>query len=115
MILATKTHQPSEDPEAALLLDADLSILGAPEPAMTITPGDPPRIRPCREADYRSGRANVLAGFLQRHRIFLTSHGFDLLEAPARANLSRELATWPPDGEPASRTVALAVGLDFIG
>jgi predicted metal-dependent HD superfamily phosphohydrolase len=32
MILATKTHAPSNDPDTALLLDLDLAILGQPRP-----------------------------------------------------------------------------------
>lgn len=94
MILATKTHRPSEDPEADLLLDADLSVLGAPQPvydryAAAI------RLEYAHVSDdaYRSGRAQVLESFLDRPRIYLTPAGAAQLDAPARVNLQRELAT----------------------
>lgn len=93
MIRATKTHQPSEDPEAALMLDADLAILGAP-PAVYDRYAAAIRLEYAHVSDdaYRTGRAQVLESFRLRPRVFLTPAGIERLEANARANLQRELA-----------------------
>lgn len=90
LILATKTHR-ANDPTTALLLDADLSILGGEGKTYD------KYARAIREEYiwipeelYRAGRAKVLEGFLRRERIYQTGQ-FGVLEAPARANLGREL------------------------
>ncbi|GAB3762696.1 hypothetical protein GCM10028796_14880 [Ramlibacter monticola] len=93
LVLATKGHAPSEDPDTRLLLDIDLAILGA-APArfddydrqIRAEYGHLP------EAEFRAGRAEVLAAFLARPRIYLTSAFHDALEHRARENLGRTLA-----------------------
>jgi predicted metal-dependent HD superfamily phosphohydrolase len=93
LILLTKTHQAVEDRDAAVLLDADLAILGAPqdryvEYARAIG----------REYDwvpeeaYRRGRSQVLRAFLNRPRIYHTDQMFAAREAQARLNLAAEIA-----------------------
>jgi predicted metal-dependent HD superfamily phosphohydrolase len=90
LILKTKTHDAGEDVDAQVLLDADLAILGANEPAY---PTYADQIRQeyawASEPDYRMGRRHVLERFLTRPRIFhLLAH----LEEPARRNISAEIA-----------------------
>jgi predicted metal-dependent HD superfamily phosphohydrolase len=78
--------------DAAVLLDADLAILGAAEERYRRYAAD---IRKeygfVSDADYRKGRAAVLKLFLGRPRIFHTPVMFEEGEARARANLAAEL------------------------
>lgn len=90
MVLATKTHH-SDDPATHLLLDADLSILGA-ESAVYQRYS-----RAIRQEyawlppeAYRAGRLRVLRSFLSRPRIYVTQ-AFGGLEEAARANLRGEV------------------------
>ena len=92
LILATRTHTTDEDPDTALLLDIDLSILGAePEVYDAYSAAIRREFEWVPEPDYRNKRADVLARFLQRPHIFLTTPFFARLESPARANLAREI------------------------
>jgi predicted metal-dependent HD superfamily phosphohydrolase len=91
LILLTKTHQADEaDIEGKALLDADLSILSAPQAEYD---GYAAAIRReyawVPEADYRAGRAGILERFLTRQRIY---HSPVMDEAAARRNLAREIA-----------------------
>lgn len=92
LILATKTHEAaSDDGDAALLLDADLAVLGA-------APADYDRYAQAIRQEYawvpddryREGRRKVLNGFLERPRLYHTPALFARLEQTARANLTRE-------------------------
>jgi predicted metal-dependent HD superfamily phosphohydrolase len=94
LIMATATHRPpSANPDFAVLLDADLAILGEP-PA--IYADYALKIR--REfawlpaSAYRAGRSAVLRRFLARPTIYLTTALRASHEAQARQNLRRELA-----------------------
>ncbi len=89
LVMATRHSAPPASHDEALLVDVDLSILGA----------DTARFdeyeRQVRaeyawvpEATYREKRAAVLRGFLDRPRLFTTRHFFDRLEVPARRNLA---------------------------
>ena len=91
LIMATVHAAQAETPDEALLLDIDLSILGADE--ATFDEYD----RAIRieyewvpEQAYRFARAAVLQGFLQRQRIFQTAPYQDR-EAIARRNLERAM------------------------
>jgi len=90
LILATRTHT-ATDPATALLLDADLTILGADE---RVYHAYSRAIRQeyawVSEEAYRAGRTEVLQSFLARKKIYQTP-GFAHLEAPARENLGHEL------------------------
>jgi len=90
LILKTKTHEAGEDVDAQVLLDADLAILGANEPAYR-TYADQIRQEYAwvPEPDYRMGRRHVLERFLARPRIFRL---LAQLEEPARRNISAESA-----------------------
>jgi predicted metal-dependent HD superfamily phosphohydrolase len=81
-----------DDPDTAYVLDADLSILGAPEPEFDRYEAQVRREYAYRtDEEWRRGRLRVLAMFQARARIFLTEE-FGRFEAPARANLARSLA-----------------------
>jgi predicted metal-dependent HD superfamily phosphohydrolase len=90
LIRKTKTHDAGgEDPDAQVLLDADLAILGASEPAYR-TYADQIRLEFAwvPEPAYRTGRTQVLERFLARPKIY---HLLGSLEAPARRNLAAEV------------------------
>lgn len=92
LILATRHDLVPDDPDAQLLVDIDLAILGAPAPLfdayeMTIrleyahVPG----------AAFRAGRAAVLRSFLERPWIYTTDPIRQRYEQQARQNLTRSL------------------------
>jgi predicted metal-dependent HD superfamily phosphohydrolase len=88
LVMSTKTHDPSLHPDAPLLVDIDLSILGKPEERFWEYES---QIR--REYDwvpenvFATKRAEILERFLKRKRIFSTKVFFDRYEKQARANL----------------------------
>jgi predicted metal-dependent HD superfamily phosphohydrolase len=90
LILRTKTHAADEDPDARVLIDADLAVLGESEAAYS---NYVKQIRQeyawVPEASYRTGRRQVLEGFLRRPRIF---HWLSHLEASAHRNIAAEIA-----------------------
>ena len=93
LIRATRTHQAAEDDhDASVLLDADLSILGATEVAYDAYAS---AIRQeyswVSDADFRAGRARVLRSFLERERLFRLERMRRQYEEQARYNLAREI------------------------
>jgi predicted metal-dependent HD superfamily phosphohydrolase len=85
---------PPADRDAAVLLDADLAILGAAEERYRRYAADVRKEYAfVPEADYRAGRSAVLRQFLARPRIFVHPVTFEEGEARARANLTAELAS----------------------
>jgi predicted metal-dependent HD superfamily phosphohydrolase len=95
LVLLTAGHAVGpDDPEGALLCDADLAILAAP-------PADYDRYAAAVRREYahvpdpgfRAGRAAVLANLLALPVLFRLPEPHRRWEARARANLSRELAT----------------------
>jgi predicted metal-dependent HD superfamily phosphohydrolase len=94
LVMATKAHEgPADDPDAALLLDVDLAILGS-SAARFDEYERQIRAEYAHVPDeaFRERRAGVLGGFLQRPRIYLTPVFHDALEARARENLARSLS-----------------------
>ena len=93
-IVATIDHRlPAGDcPDAALLLDIDLSILGAGAAAFDAY-DDAIRREYAHvvEADYRAGRRAILTRFLERDRLYLTEWGHARWEDAARANVRRAI------------------------
>ena len=90
LILKTKTHDPGEDVDAQVLLDADLTILGASEPQYQAYAENIRREYAwVPEPDYRKGRRQILERFLTRPRIY---HFLNHLVQPARRNLEAEIA-----------------------
>ena len=93
LVLLTLKHDVGEDDAVgAVLLDADLAILGAPldvydRYALAVREefaGVPDDL-------WRLGRAHVLEGLLSKPRLFVTDAGHERWESAARANLDREL------------------------
>ena len=94
-ILATKSHPTKTHADTALLVDADLSILGSDWDTYWRYAG---LIR--KEYDifpdliFGAGRKEILTRFLKRDRIYLTPGFLHQYEVSARENLKRELAYW---------------------
>jgi predicted metal-dependent HD superfamily phosphohydrolase len=89
LIRKTKTHDPGEDLDAQILIDADLAILGASEPIYRHYSDQIRREYAwVPDADYRQGRRRVLESFLSRPRIF---HVLRQSEKPARQNITAEI------------------------
>lgn len=92
MVLATKTHRPDGLAHAAVLLDADLAVLGAePKHYERYCRGVRFEYRHLDDATFRAGRRAVLTQFLQRPHLFHTEAGRHRFEAAARRNLAAEL------------------------
>jgi predicted metal-dependent HD superfamily phosphohydrolase len=80
--------------DTAVLLDADLATLGAdPAGYSTYVTGVRAEYRHVTDDEWRTGRAAVLEGFLQRPTIYSTPTARDRWETRARANLAAELAS----------------------
>lgn len=91
LILATRHQAPPDDHDAHYVVEADLSILGAPAADFDRYERQVRREYAfMNDGDWRHRRAGRLRGFLERPRIFQTP-GFAPLEEPARANLCRSL------------------------
>lgn len=93
LILATKRHDAEGGPpDLGLFLDADLSILGAPEETY-LAYGEAIRQEYSwvPEAAYREGRLKVLTDFLRRGRLYHTGQMAERFEARSRRNLSDEI------------------------
>lgn len=94
LVLATAKHEaPADDPDAQVLLDIDLAILGA-GPVRYTEHEEQVRAEYAHvsEADWRAGRTRVLEGFLARPRLFATPPFHAALEEVARANIQASLA-----------------------
>lgn len=94
LVRLTAGHAPEQDDAAgAVLVDADLEILGR-------EPSDYRRYVDQVRADYAhvpedqfvAGRAQVLRGLLDAPRLFRTATGYRLWEGQARQNLEQELS-----------------------
>jgi predicted metal-dependent HD superfamily phosphohydrolase len=93
LVLATRHTGTPADPDARLLADIDLAILGAP-------PGRyaeyETQIRReyawAPEEAFRTGRRAFLRGLLSRESIYFTPYYRERLEARARENLQASLA-----------------------
>jgi predicted metal-dependent HD superfamily phosphohydrolase len=93
LILATKHAAAPATPDACVVVDIDLSILGK-------TPAAFDRYEQAIRKEYahvpddafRTGRAAILSGFLSRPRIYATDYFASRYEMSARENLGRSLA-----------------------
>lgn len=101
MIEATARHVPPESavaPDAPLMLDIDLSILGASSAAYAHYARAIRReYAHVAEDAYREGRARILRGFLDRPALYLTDWARGRWDGPARANLAWEIAALTVD------------------
>lgn len=86
--------------------DADLWILGAPEQRYAAYRS---QVRAeyahVADADFRRGRAAVMAPFLHRERIYRTEHAHEAWTGQARTNLATELAELEADAGPPAHGV----------
>ncbi|MGH7499761.1 MAG: HD domain-containing protein [Gemmatimonadales bacterium] len=93
LVRATDHAAEPAEPDAMLLCDIDLAILGRGRQEFAEYQR---RIREeyawVPERQYRDGRSRILSSFLRRSRIYLTDHFHDRYEAIARINLERALA-----------------------
>jgi predicted metal-dependent HD superfamily phosphohydrolase len=93
LVLATKAHDGTLHPDAPLLVDVDLGILGQPpgrfweyEQAIRV------EYAWVDEATYARKRAEILERFLARPRLYHTEFFYTRLEAQARRNLRASIA-----------------------
>jgi predicted metal-dependent HD superfamily phosphohydrolase len=105
LVLATAGHAaPAHDLAAWVLLDADLAILGA-EPAAydRYRAAVRQEYAAVDEPSWRAGRTAVMSKLLARDQLYRTEAGRRRWDAPARANIARELdslrAAAPPQRE----------------
>jgi predicted metal-dependent HD superfamily phosphohydrolase len=93
MILATRHQTLPRSPDAQLLCDIDLAILGS-DPA-TFEDYER-RIRQeyawVPEPDYRRARSEILAGFLRRRTVYQTAPFRERYESAARQNLRHSIS-----------------------
>ena len=105
LIRRTADHtqpQPPGDADLLLFLDADLSILGAPQAAYWDYARQVRReYRLVPDLLYRPGRRKVLAKLLAAPVLFHTPTLREAFDAPARRNLQAELAAWEQGNLPA--------------
>jgi predicted metal-dependent HD superfamily phosphohydrolase len=92
LVLATKHASSGGSADLAVLLDTDLSILGAP-PArfLEYEAQVQEEYSWVPEDGFRKARAAILGRFLERPRIYLTDHFGRLLESRARSNLRNSI------------------------
>lgn len=94
LVRATERHDPGNDPDERVLVDADLAVLGAePGPYGDYVTGVRSEYGHVDDDGWRRGRAAVLRELLDRGPLYATATGRDRWEARARANLTAELAT----------------------
>jgi predicted metal-dependent HD superfamily phosphohydrolase len=94
LIRLTETHDPGpEDAAGQALCDADLAILASPADRYdSYVRGVRREYAHLSDAEFASGRVAVLHDLAGRERLFHTAYGREHWEAPARANVARELA-----------------------
>jgi predicted metal-dependent HD superfamily phosphohydrolase len=99
-ILATRHAAEMAEPDARLVCDVDLSILGR-EPAAFDAYDRAIRAEYewVPEAQYRDGRARVLRGFLERPAVFQTEAYRARYETQARENLQRAVGKLHGSGD----------------
>jgi predicted metal-dependent HD superfamily phosphohydrolase len=91
MIMATcHTEDTLTNVDESLVVDIDLSILGAPEPVYDqFEKGIREEYRWVPKFVYRKKRKEILSGFLQRDRIYQNDTFYNSLESRAKKNLQR--------------------------
>jgi predicted metal-dependent HD superfamily phosphohydrolase len=93
LVLATKHEIGPATPDARVLVDVDLWILGAPEPRFDEYEAQVRKEYGWVPDDaYREARGKILRGFLDRASIYSTPAMYERCEARARTNLARSLA-----------------------
>ena len=86
-------HGDDRADDTAMLLDADLAILGAePGAYQAYVNGVRAEYAHVDDGQWRTGRSMVLQRFLDRSRLFVTDYMYTAAEHRARANIEAELA-----------------------
>jgi predicted metal-dependent HD superfamily phosphohydrolase len=92
LVMATCHREAPTDPDAQLLVDVDLAILGADRARFDESDEQIRReFGHLGDGAFRDGRRAVLRGFLARPRIYSTERFAAAFEASARKNLGRAL------------------------
>jgi predicted metal-dependent HD superfamily phosphohydrolase len=92
LVMATKSHDSSKHPDAPLLVDVDLSILGQPEARFWEYENQIRQEYGWVPADvFCAKRSEILKGFLSRKRLYQTGAFFQKLETQARDNLTASI------------------------
>jgi predicted metal-dependent HD superfamily phosphohydrolase len=93
--VASTERAPMDPPDdRAMLLDADLAILGAdPAAYQAYVNGVRTEYAHVDDNQWRTGRTAVLSAFLGRDRLFRSEFMHSTLDHRARANINAELAT----------------------
>jgi predicted metal-dependent HD superfamily phosphohydrolase len=93
LVMATRHDALPEDADAQLLVDVDLSILGAtPERFDEYDEQVRAEYAYVPDKAFRQGRRRILSDFVARPRLYSTEHFLAVLEQRARDNLQRALA-----------------------
>ncbi len=93
LVLATAEHRPC-DADEALLVDADLAILGAPPQAYAdYVTGVRHEYSHVDDGAWKAGRTAVLTSFLAQPHLYFTNTMRTQRETRARANIAAELAS----------------------
>jgi len=88
LIMLTKSHQPGIGADDAWIIDIDLAIFGqSPERVLEYERQIRQEYRWVEEAVYREKRAEILAAFLKRERIYVTDWAWERYEKKAKENL----------------------------
>ena len=88
LVLATKSHDGTLHPDAPLLVDVDLSVLGQPAERFWIYEhGIRAEYAWVGQTVFAAKRAEILERFLARPRLYHTDYFFTRFEVQARANL----------------------------
>lgn len=94
LVLATAAHTAPADADTAVLLDADLAVLGAePGAYQTYVTGVRAEYAHVDAASWRVGRGQVLRDLLARDPLYATAPGRERWSARAAANMTAELAS----------------------
>lgn len=87
-VLATKAHTGTSHPDASLLVDVDLSIFGqCPQRFWEYERAIRAEYAWVEQETYVAKRAEILARFLARPRIYLTEYFYGRFEESAQVNL----------------------------
>ena len=93
LVMGTRHESAPRGADARVIVDVDLSILGAPQSRFEEYEA---QVREeyafVPDSEYRRGRQAILQRFLSRPTIFSTRRFIERYEAQARANLARALA-----------------------
>ena len=101
LIRATAGHEPTEHVDEAVLLDADLAVLGSdPAAYQAYLTGVRAEYGQLDDEQWRTGRSAVLRRLLDRQPLYSTAAGRSRWDQRARANMTAELASLEPREKP---------------